>query len=66
MREYQKGLSRFEIARLIGARALQIAMGAPIFVNLSKEELEKINYDPVEIARIEFERGVLPLVIKRK
>ena len=66
MREYQKELSRFEIARLIGARALQIAMGAPIFVNLSKEDLEKINYDPVEIARIEFEKGVLPLVIKRK
>ncbi len=58
-------LSRFEIARLIGARSIQIAMGAPLFVNLSKEELEKINYDPVEIAKIEFERGVLPMAIKR-
>jgi len=66
MRVYQKGLSRFEIARLIAARAVQIAMGAPIFVKLSKEDLEKINYDPTEIARIELESGVLPLIVKRK
>jgi len=66
MREYQKELSRFEIARLIAARAIQIAMGAPIFVKLSKEDLEKINYDPTEIAWIELEKGVLPLVVKRK
>ena len=43
-----------------------IAMGAPILVKLSKEELEKINYDPVEIAKIEFEKGVIPLVVKRR
>ncbi|HIP66522.1 MAG TPA: DNA-directed RNA polymerase subunit K [Candidatus Nanopusillus sp.] len=66
MREYQKSLSRFEIARLIAARAIQIAMGAPVFIKLSKEELVKINYDPTEIARMELEKKVLPLVVKRK
>ncbi|BBL45337.1 DNA-directed RNA polymerase subunit K [Nanobdella aerobiophila] len=53
--------SRFAIARLIGARALQISMGAPIMVKLSKEDLERINYNPVKIAMIEYEKGVLPL-----
>ncbi len=56
--------SRFAIARLIAARALQISMGAPLMVKLSKEELEKIRYDPIKIAMIEYERGVLPLVAK--
>ena len=54
-------ISRFALARLIGARALQIAMGAPILVKLSKEDLEKIKYDPIKIAMIEYEKGVLPL-----
>ncbi|MEM4511646.1 MAG: DNA-directed RNA polymerase subunit K [Nanopusillaceae archaeon] len=58
--------SRFAIARLIGARALMIAMGAPPLINLSKEELEKINYSPIKIAKLEYERGVLPLIVKFK
>ncbi|MEM0379676.1 MAG: DNA-directed RNA polymerase subunit K [Nanopusillaceae archaeon] len=58
--------SRFAIARLIGARALMIAMGAPPLINLSKEELEKINYSPIKIAKLEYEKGVLPLIVKFK
>ena len=54
-------ISRFALARLIGARALQIAMGAPIMVKLSKEDLERIDYNPIKIAMIEYEKGVLPL-----
>ncbi len=57
--------SKYEMARIIGARALQIAMGAPFLVKMSKEELEKINYDPVKIAKKEFESSVLPITIKR-
>ena len=57
--------SKYEMARIIGARALQIAMGAPFLVKTTKEELEKINYDPVKIAKKEFEGGVLPITIKR-
>jgi len=58
-------LTKYERARLIGARALQIAMGAPLLLKLSKEELEKINYRPIEIAKMELEKGVLPITIKR-
>ncbi len=57
--------TKFEISRMIGSRALQIAMGAPFLVKLTKKDLEKLKYNPIEIAKIEFERGVLPLTVKR-
>jgi DNA-directed RNA polymerase subunit K/omega len=53
-------LTRYERSRIIGARALQISMGAPILV----EELEKLG-NPVEIAEKELEYGILPLTIRR-
>ncbi|MBM3228479.1 DNA-directed RNA polymerase subunit K, partial [Candidatus Pacearchaeota archaeon] len=46
-------LTKYETARIIGARALQIAMNAPLLVKLSKEDLEKIKYDALKIAEIE-------------
>ena len=58
-------LTRFEVTRIIGARALQLAMGAPLLLELSEKELEKINYNTIEIAKIEFERDILPITIKR-
>ncbi|MFT4250108.1 MAG: DNA-directed RNA polymerase subunit K [Candidatus Woesearchaeota archaeon] len=54
----------YERARLIGARALQISQGAPLQVQLSEEELEKIAYNPIEIAKIELKEGVLPLDVR--
>ncbi len=51
--------TRFEKARIIGARALQIAMGAPVLIETDKT-------DPLEIAKEEFERGVIPITVKRK
>ncbi len=57
--------TKYERARLIGARALQISMGAPFVIELSEEELEKLNFNPIEIAKMEFERGVLPIEITR-
>lgn len=57
--------TKYEVARIIGARALQIAMGAPLLVKLSEEDLEKINYNTIEIAKMEFSSGVLPITIKR-
>lgn len=53
-----KGYTRFERARIIGARALQIAKGAPIII---KTDLK----DPIEIAKLEFEEGVIPIDVKR-
>ena len=40
---------------MIGSRALQIGMGAPFLIKLSEKDLEDINYNPVEIAKKEFE-----------
>jgi DNA-directed RNA polymerase subunit K len=57
--------TKYERARIIGARALQISMGAPILIKLSKRDLEKINYSPIEIAKSEFNKGVIPITIKR-
>jgi len=53
-------LTRFERARIVGARALQIAMGAPILV-----EPPKSSASPIDIALKELEAGVLPITIRR-
>lgn len=57
--------TKYEKARLIGARALQISMGAPFLIKLTKKQLEELKYNPLEIARKEFEDGALPMQIKR-
>lgn len=53
-------LTRFEISRIIGARALQLSMGAPVLI-----ELPKGYDDPIEIAEYEFKKGILPISIRR-
>jgi len=58
-------LTKYEKARVIGARALQIAMGAPILVKLTKEDFERIKYSPIEIAKLEYDKEVLPISVKR-
>jgi DNA-directed RNA polymerase subunit K/omega len=57
--------TKYEIARMIGSRALQISMGAPFLVTLSEKDLEKIGYNPIEIAKLELEKDVLPITVKR-
>ncbi len=58
-------LTKYEKARLIGARALQLAMGAPALIQLKEADLEAINYNPIEIAKMEFDKGIVPITIKR-
>ena len=53
-------LTRFERARIVGARALQIAMGAPILIQQLKAPSS-----PLEIAIKELESGILPITIRR-
>jgi len=65
MEEEKLKFTKYEKARMLGSRALQIAMGAPFLVNLTEEDLEKVSYSPIELAKIEFERGVIPLTVKR-
>ena len=57
--------TKYEIARILGARALQIAMDAPLLVKITTEELEAIKYDPIRIAQLEFSSEVLPITVKR-
>ena len=57
--------TKYEEARIIGARALQLAMNAPLLVKISDEDLEKIHYDALKIAEVELNSGVLPISIKK-
>ncbi|MBI5390437.1 DNA-directed RNA polymerase subunit K [Candidatus Woesearchaeota archaeon] len=57
--------TKYEKARLLGSRALQISMGAPMLVDLKPEDLEKIRYNPLEIAKLEFQKGVIPIHVKK-
>ena len=58
--------TKYEKARLLGARALQLSMGAPINVDIPKKKLEEIRYNPLEIAKLEFDAGKIPIEIKRE
>ena len=53
-----KGHSRFEKARIIGARALQISMGAPVQIKVPEEII-----DPVIIAQMEYDKRIIPIDI---
>jgi len=54
--------TRFERARIVGARALQISMGSPVLVDLKDESI----IDPIEIAIREYDMGVIPMTVKRE
>lgn len=52
--------TRFEKARIIGARALQISLGAPILVDLPNEKV-----DPLELSLMEYDKGFIPITVRR-
>lgn len=56
-------LTRFELARILGARALQVSMGAPVLFDLDDEGQEES--DPLLIAEAETKKGILPISIRR-
>ena len=53
-------LTKYEKARVIGARALQISKNAPILVNLNQDET-----DPILIAEKELRKQMIPFIIRR-
>jgi DNA-directed RNA polymerase I, II, and III subunit RPABC2 len=53
-------ITRFERARIAGARALQISLGAPILVEIPDEIS-----DSIDIALVEIKENVLPMTIRR-
>ena len=52
--------TRFERARILGARALQISLGAPILIAVAPQLV-----DPVEIAELEFASNRIPITVRR-
>lgn len=61
----KQNFTKYEIARILGARALQIAMDAPLLLTISKEKLDQMGYDSLKIAEMEFNSNVLPITVKR-
>ena len=53
-------LTRFEKARIMGARALQLSLGAPVFIEIPKNATTSL-----EIAMEELNQRVIPIVIRR-
>ncbi len=52
--------TRFERARILGARALQVSLGAPILIDVPPHLV-----DPVEIAEREFAARRIPITVRR-
>ncbi|WP_129598646.1 DNA-directed RNA polymerase subunit K [Methanohalophilus profundi] len=50
--------TKYERARIIGARSLQISMEAPVLIDIDSN-------DSLQIAKFEFEMGVIPITVKR-
>ena len=50
--------TKYEKVRIIGARALQISLGAPILIETSV-------IDPIRIAQEEMKKGVIPITVVR-
>ena len=61
--QYQK-YTKFEKARIVGARATQIESGAPAILKFKKKELEDMEFRPIEIAKQELEKDLE--LIKKK
>jgi len=52
--------TRFEKARIVGARALQISMGAPSLIKIPKDVIS-----PIDIAMLEYKNDAIPITVKR-
>jgi len=53
-------LTKYERARVLGARALQISMNAPVMIDIGSMT------DPYQIAVEELNQGKIPLIIRRR
>jgi DNA-directed RNA polymerase subunit K/omega len=49
--------TKYEKARILGARALQLAMGAPPLLKPWKEAR------PIDLAKLELEKNVIPITV---
>ncbi|MFO8052261.1 MAG: DNA-directed RNA polymerase subunit K [Thermoplasmatota archaeon] len=51
-------MTRFEKARILGARTLQLSLGAPPLVKSDA-------VDPLRIAQMEMDKNMIPLAVKK-
>jgi DNA-directed RNA polymerase subunit K len=51
--------NRYEKARILGARALQVSYGAPVLIDTDQSE-------PILVAAEEYDAGVLPFTVRRE
>ena len=58
MTETTTRFNRYEKARILGARALQVSYGAPVLIDSDRSE-------PILIAAEEYDAGVLPFTVHR-
>ncbi|MFH1409143.1 MAG: DNA-directed RNA polymerase subunit K [Nanoarchaeota archaeon] len=58
--------TKYETARIIGARALQISMGAPFLTKFTEKQIKEMHYNPIEIAKHEFAQDLIPIEVKRR
>jgi DNA-directed RNA polymerase subunit K len=55
----EKTYTRYERARIIGARSLQISMGAPVLIKDAK------TVEPIDVALEELARDLIPITVKK-
>lgn len=53
-----RGTNRYEKARILGARALQVSYGAPVLIETNQTE-------PILVAAEEYDADVLPFTVRR-
>ena len=57
--------SKYERARILGSRALQLSMGAPSVLKLKEEDYLRIRYNPIELAKMEYKENLIPITVRR-
>lgn len=57
---WDKRVTKFELTRVLGARALQISLGAPVLTEIQND------MHALEIAKKEFFEGKVPMIVIRR
>ena len=65
LEKLQDKYTKYEIARILGARSLQLAMDAPVLLKMTKQEEADLDFDSLKIAEKELEAEILPISVRR-
>jgi DNA-directed RNA polymerase subunit K/omega len=65
MAEEEVKHSKYEKARILGSRALQLSMGAPSILKMEEKDYIKIRYNPIELAKLEYKGNLIPITVRR-